>query len=122
MADINTTLDGYRAKYRENRGYAALTNILARTSTFNMWDDHEVVNDFAGTTVDPAMLRDGRQAFREYMPMTGDDSDEQMYRAFRWGADIDPTEECPELGPVRFVDDRTIEVTLPHAEPRTIAL
>lgn len=95
---IATTLDGYRAKYRENRGYAALANILARTPTFNMWDDHEVVNDFAGTTVDPAMLRDGRRAFREYMPISGDDAngydavdenDEQMYRAFRWGADID---------------------------------
>ncbi len=88
-APIATTLDGYRAKYRENRGYAALANILAQTSTFNMWDDHEVVNDFAGTTVDAAMLRDGRQAFREYMPIGGEDSDEQMYRAFRWGADID---------------------------------
>ena len=89
-APVASTLEGYRAKYRENRGYPALTNLLAQTSTYNMWDDHEVVNDFAGKTVDRAMLDAGRQAFREYMPIDDSAGDPAtMYRAFRWGKDVD---------------------------------
>ncbi len=85
-----TTLDGYRAKYRVNRGYPALTNILARTSTYNTWDDHEVVNDFDGATQDRARLEAGRQAFREYMPIDDSSGDAAtMYRTFRWGRDVE---------------------------------
>lgn len=87
---VATTLSGYRAKYRENRGYPALTSILAGTSTYNTWDDHEVVNDFAPPTVDTGELAAGRQAFREYLPI--DDSggiDSPMYRSFHWGSDAD---------------------------------
>jgi alkaline phosphatase D len=81
-------LDGYRAKYRENREYRALADILAATSTYNMWDDHEVVNDFAGTTVDPELFAAGLQAFREYWPIDDSTNDpETLYRTFRWGAD-----------------------------------
>lgn len=87
---VATTLDGYRAKYRQIRGYPALTNLLAQTSTYNTWDDHEVVNDFAGNTVDRAVLDAGRQAFREYMPIDDSAGDPAtMYRAFRWGKDVD---------------------------------
>ena len=32
-------------------------------------DDHEVVNDYDGQTVDPARYAAGRQAFLEYMPI-----------------------------------------------------
>lgn len=85
-----TTLDGYRAKYRANRAYAALRNILAATATVNMWDDHEVVNDYAGAAIDRGMFEAGRQAFREYLPV--DDSANGpalLYRALRWGAGIE---------------------------------
>jgi phosphodiesterase/alkaline phosphatase D-like protein len=83
------TLDEYRGKYKQNRRYPALAGILAATSTYNVWDDHEVYNDFAGATVERVTFEVGRQAFREYMPI--DDSGEQdiLYRAFRWGADVD---------------------------------
>ena len=85
-----TTLDGYRAKYRVNRGYPALTNILARTSTYNTWDDHEVANDFDGATADRTRVEAGRQAFREYMPIDDSGGDTAtMYRTFRWGRDVE---------------------------------
>lgn len=84
-----TTLDGYRAKYRENRGYRALRDIFAQTATYSAWDDHEVVNDFAGTTVDQQMFAAGRQAFREYMPIDDSGDPAVMYRSFRWGADAE---------------------------------
>jgi len=83
------TLAEYRAKYRENRGYTALRDILGQTSLYAMWDDHEVYNDFAGATVDRARFEAGRQAFHEYLPMRLGDDESVMYRAFGWGAHAD---------------------------------
>ena len=80
------TLDQYRAKYKENREYPALRAILAATSTYNTWDDHEVMNDFDGQTVDPDQMAAGREAFQEYLPMTPLDDLTVMYRTFRWGS------------------------------------
>ena len=88
-APAATSVDAYRAKYRQNRGYRALADLLAATSMITTWDDHEVTNDFDGTTVDRALLRAGRQAFREYMPVDDSRGDEALYNSFRWGADID---------------------------------
>ena len=90
------TLDDYRAAYRVNRGYPNLTDLLRATSTYAIWDDHEVVNDFDSVTVDPEQYANGRQAFLEYMPVetvirlhdSGCRSD-PMFRVFRWGKDAD---------------------------------
>jgi alkaline phosphatase D len=91
-----TTLDEYRAKYKENRTYPNLTSLFASTSTYAQWDDHEVTNDFDGQTVNPAQYAAGRQAFLEYMPIrtTGLLQDptcagDPLYRKFKWGSDID---------------------------------
>jgi alkaline phosphatase D len=91
-----TTLADYRATYREGRTYPKLTNLLASTSTYPTWDDHEVVNDYAAATVDPARYAAGRQAFLENMPIreTGLLHDascvgDPIYRKFSWGSDVD---------------------------------
>ncbi len=59
-------------------------------------DDHEVVNDFAGQTVDPARYAAGRQAFLEAYPIreTGLPHDtscagDPLYRKFQWGAEVE---------------------------------
>ena len=65
------TVDEYRDAYEVNRGYRALPDLLASTSTYAIWDDHEVHNDFDGRTVDPERYAAGRQAFLEWMPLTG---------------------------------------------------
>lgn len=83
------TLSAFRAKYKENREVERLRQILASTSIYTIWDDHEVENNFAGTTVDPDLLEAGRQAFREYMPIGGDDTPEVLYRRFRWGKHVE---------------------------------
>ncbi|MEX2247183.1 MAG: alkaline phosphatase D family protein [Dehalococcoidia bacterium] len=83
-----TTLPEYRAKYRQNRTYRALRDILAAAPIVTVWDDHEVVNDFAGTTVDPARLAAGRRAFGEYWPI-GEGSGNTLYRSFPYGRDLE---------------------------------
>ena len=64
-----TTLDDYRQRYKINWEDENLRNLLASTSTYAIWDDHEVKNDFAGQDVDQAQMAAGRQAFLEYLPI-----------------------------------------------------
>jgi 3-phytase/alkaline phosphatase D len=59
-------------------------------------DDHEVLNDYDGQTVDPARYAAGRQAFMENMPIreTGLLHDpscagDPLYRTYKWGADTE---------------------------------
>ncbi|NOX62827.1 MAG: hypothetical protein GXP42_12905 [Chloroflexi bacterium] len=90
------SLDEYRDAYKTNRGIAALPALLAAVSTYAIWDDHEVYNDFAGATVDPARFADGRKAFLEYMPIDEsvllDDptcANRPLFRTFRWGSEAE---------------------------------
>jgi alkaline phosphatase D len=84
------TLPIYRAKYRENRQDVFLKSLLASTSSYTIWDDHEVLDNFAGETVDPTLLVRGRQAFLEYMPIRPGATDPtQLFRRFRWGQAVE---------------------------------
>ena len=83
------TIDDYRLKYKENREVEPLRTILASMSVYVTWDDHEVENDYAGTTVDPGLLAAGGRAFREYMPVGGDGQPQVLYRSFRWGSAVE---------------------------------
>ncbi|HTO12370.1 MAG TPA: alkaline phosphatase D family protein [Candidatus Binatia bacterium] len=81
---VATTLAQYRAKHRYNREDPAVQDFLRRTPVYANWDDHEVKNDFAGTT--EPLMPIGRQAFLEYFPIaTPADDPHRMYRAVRWG-------------------------------------
>jgi len=85
-----TTLPEYRELYKNNREDEHLLELLAATSTYAQWDDHEVVNDFDSETVDPDMLAAGRQAFFEYNPIRQNPVDpNRLYRSFRWGKDVE---------------------------------
>lgn len=85
-----TTLPEYRQLYKSNREDEHLLKLLAATSTYAQWDDHEVVNDFDSETVDPDMLAAGRQAFFEYNPIRqSPDDPNRLYRTFRWGKDVE---------------------------------
>jgi alkaline phosphatase D len=85
----------YRDAYEVNRGYRALPDLLASTSTYAIWDDHEVHNDFDGRTVDPERYAAGRQAFLEWMPLTGGTlvdpscAGDPLFRTFSWGSEVD---------------------------------
>jgi alkaline phosphatase D len=77
------TLDEYRAKYRLHRDDPHLRGYLASTSTWVVWDDHEVENNFSGNH--PRMSV-GRQALLEYWPIRPHaDDPRRLYRRVRWG-------------------------------------
>ncbi len=88
--DPQESLPIYRAKYQENRADQFLQDLLAATAVYAIWDDHEVINNFAGETVDPTLLANGLQAFLEYMPVREDPSEpNRLFRRFRWGKDVE---------------------------------
>jgi alkaline phosphatase D len=78
-----TTLAEYRARHRYNREDPAFQDFLRRTPVAAIWDDHDVRNDFAGTT-EPKMPI-GRQAFLEYWPAAAGDDPHRLHRSLRWG-------------------------------------
>jgi alkaline phosphatase D len=91
-----TTLSDYRDAYHLQRTYSNLTNLQKSTSTYPLIDDHEVQNDFAGQTVDPARYAAGMQAFFENNPIreTGLPHDpscagDPLYRTVKWGSEVE---------------------------------
>jgi len=84
-ADFEATdLAGFRAKHRYNRADPAAHAFYRATAVEAIWDDHEVVNDFAGPT-EPLMPA-GRRAFLEYWPIVPPAEEPgRLYRRFRWG-------------------------------------
>ncbi|HET9201242.1 MAG TPA: alkaline phosphatase D family protein [Dehalococcoidia bacterium] len=90
------TLDEFRVKHRENRGYQPLRDFLASTAVFPSIDDHEVVDDFGGSSVEPELYAAGYRSFRDYYPFGGEleewngvdgpDGAPELYESFRWGS------------------------------------
>jgi alkaline phosphatase D len=85
---IAATLEQYRAKHRYQRRAPALQRFLASVPVYAIWDDHEVRNNFSGSS-EPAMPI-GRQAFFEYWPIHRSPMDPwRLYRSFRWGRTLE---------------------------------
>ncbi|MBI1736779.1 MAG: alkaline phosphatase D family protein [Candidatus Rokubacteria bacterium] len=81
---VATTVPQYHAKHRYNRADAAVQEAFRQTSVYAIWDDHEVRNDFAGST--EPLMPFGRQAFLDYFPIVPPpDEPGRLYRRFRWG-------------------------------------
>lgn len=82
------TLDDYRAKHRYQRGAAALRRLLADVPVYVIWDDHEVRNNFAGSSEESMPV--GRHALLDYWPIrTPAEDPHRLYRRVRVGADLD---------------------------------
>jgi len=84
---VATTRSEYHQKYRENRADLAMRNVLGLVGTVAVWDEREVAENFYGTdSAMGAMIADGNEAFRDYMPVKEDSGDPtRLYRSFRWG-------------------------------------
>ncbi|MBI2553829.1 MAG: alkaline phosphatase D family protein [Candidatus Rokubacteria bacterium] len=81
---VATNVDGFREKHRYNRADPGVQEFFRSTSVYAIWDDHEVKNDFSGSS-EPLMPL-GRRAFIEYWPIQPPlDEPTRLYRKFRWG-------------------------------------
>ncbi len=119
------TLEEYRETYRVNRSIAALPDLLASLSLLTIWDDHEVVNDYDGQTVDPARYANGRRAYFDYLPSldAGLPSDpvcagDPLFRRFRWGQAVEiiiPDERSCRSADVEAACAGDLAPTLPAA-------
>jgi alkaline phosphatase D len=88
------TLADYRAKYALYRSDASLRKLHARYPLVSLWDDHEVLNDYAGSLPDGGLpaadgytvaRRDAAyQAFFEAMPFVPSGRS-RIYRTLRFG-------------------------------------
>lgn len=90
---VATTLDEYRAKYRQNRDDAFLRALFADAPVVCQWDDHEVANDYDGGEPEPGLSAEriaaGQRAFFEYMPIRSQNvagDERRTYRSVRYGA------------------------------------
>jgi alkaline phosphatase D len=87
---IANTLEEYRAKQKYQFADRPYQKARATGSLYVIWDDHEVINNFAGTTVDPKRLAIGRQVLFEYFPIAPNPQDpNRLYRSFRWGKHVE---------------------------------
>ena len=93
-----TTLDHYRQKYKLYLTDPYLKEARRLFPFVHLWDDHEVVNNYAGPSLaasDPDRMRGGYQAFFEYNPLRGDPSFNAgipyapMTRALRFGKHLE---------------------------------
>jgi alkaline phosphatase D len=80
-----TTLTQFRARHRYQHEDERLQALLAGTSVYAIWDDHEVRNDFSGP-FEPLMPV-GRRALLDYWPIAPPPAEPtRLYRSFRWGS------------------------------------
>lgn len=91
MRRAAVTLDEYRTVHRFTRLEPSVQRLIGATGTFTGWDDHEVKNDYAGETVEPARFAAGAQAFLEWLPVRQavGDSPSRIHRRVRWGKDLE---------------------------------
>jgi alkaline phosphatase D len=81
-------IEDFWAKYKENRTDSNLRKLFQSTSTYAIWDDHEVINDFSGP-FEP-LTSTGFQAFTDYWPMLEERSSSgKLYHKFSWGDTVD---------------------------------
>ncbi|MEA2397684.1 MAG: hypothetical protein QOK25_1240 [Thermoleophilaceae bacterium] len=77
------------AKYRQNLALSPLQAVRRATGMYNLWDDHEFIDDFARSDPNGAALyQAGMQAFGNYMPAKYS-SQTGLYRSFRWGKNLE---------------------------------
>jgi alkaline phosphatase D len=82
-----STLDEFWAKYRTNRDDAPSRRLLAQTSWYVMWDDHEVRDNYGP---EHPLAGIGQKAFLDYWPLRHDAAEpKRIYRSYRWGRGLE---------------------------------
>ncbi len=85
-ADAARTLPEYRREWLHGLAGDGYRALRGSTSLLSLWDDHEVHNDWEGSSVKPERLSFARQAFNEHQPGTPDGP---LWRKVSWGRTVD---------------------------------
>ena len=81
---VARTLPQFRAKHLYNRSDPWVQEYFRGVSVYAIWDDHEVRNDFSGST--DRLMPIGREAFLDYFPILPPaDEPGRLHRSVRWG-------------------------------------
>jgi phosphodiesterase/alkaline phosphatase D-like protein len=85
------TREEYRARWAENLGSRGYLDLLASTSHIATWDDHEVVDNWDGETVDSGRLATAREAFFETLALARrpPPNENRIWRSFRYGRAVE---------------------------------
>jgi hypothetical protein len=86
---IATTLEDYRSKHRRIRSYDQIKTMLKEVPMFGVWDDHEVRNNWSGST-SKSRIQAGTKVWKEYFayrPTQG--SGGGIYRKFQVGQSVE---------------------------------
>ena len=85
---VASTLTEFHGKHRYNRADPALQEFFRTTGVFTTWDDHEVRNNFAGST--EPLMEVGLRALLDYWPIKGPPEEpRRLYRTLRWGRHVE---------------------------------
>jgi hypothetical protein len=113
-ADGAYGLPAYRAFWDRAMATSGYRALFESASVAFTWDDHEVVNDFAGATADPVQLANGLAAMLEAVPIRLDPAHPgRLWRRFSWGRTADlflldvRGERDPDAG--RYVSDEQLQ-------------
>jgi alkaline phosphatase D len=94
------------AKYRQNYSYRHLLNLRSKTGLFNMWDDHEFVDNFNRPQFGEELFEAGKKAFLDYNPVRFKSST-GLYSRVRWGRNLE----------VFFLDERAFRSAPASQDP-----
>jgi len=88
--DGNTSLDEYRASWRQYMGAPDMRASYAQSGLYATWDDHEIDDNsnFDRETMDPGQLlkrQNALDAYFELLPIDATGPDYTLWRSFRWG-------------------------------------
>lgn len=87
MGTLARNLQQFHSRHAANRRDQALQDLLADTSVYVTWDDHEVMDDYEGSFV---LAPIGQQAFLDYWPVRlHREEPRRLYRSFRWGKAVE---------------------------------
>ena len=84
--EVATTRSQFQQRWSYVRDDRHLRSLLTAMGYYGVWDDHEVVNDFAPSTAGD-LLNPARQAFLDYTPVHT--APARLYRRFRWGRHLE---------------------------------
>jgi phosphodiesterase/alkaline phosphatase D-like protein len=85
----DVTLDQYRADHANQITYDNWRNLRGAVGQYSEWDDHEVRNDWDSKTEDPQLIKNGKQAFKEWEGVQTWDPKVGFYRTWTWGSNAE---------------------------------